>query len=205
MGNQCFAIKEEEPVFQAMSKPIPCSRKKSSIIDWNSESSVAHRSAINCLHNYAIGKIFAEISDDGDHCKEQNKIAPVRKKSVNVRFRFSNELHQELITETKLLSLDDSCETKKCDIEYERGSPSPDLDSGSPSCTAEVYRAGQLTPAEKNLNDKVFNRVKAEMSNCSSAWGRSNFTESAPDFGVGQLFLSTRNDASDSVPGSLVS
>ena len=45
--------------FEVDENLTPCdgSRHRKTEVDWEDESSVHHRSAINCLHNYALGKM----------------------------------------------------------------------------------------------------------------------------------------------------
>lgn len=192
MGNQCFTTKEEEPVFKGVRNPS-VSRKKSSvcIIDWNSESSVTHRSAINCLHNYAIGKILAGIESS-----QPIQHHPTKQRSLDVQLRFSQELHQEIIIERELLSVDAGRDGEQSDPESVDGNSfASHLTSSSCNSTDAVdANSIHLSIAERKISDKPFKRRKPDVSQCTEAWDRSNFTESAPDFGVGQLFHSSSRD-----------
>jgi hypothetical protein len=72
-----------------------CSEEKYSV-DWNNDESVRHRSAMNSLHNYAIGKMSA------DERRKSNKPQSPKKASI----RFADVLEQTVYINRSLLCMD---------------------------------------------------------------------------------------------------
>lgn len=64
-------------------------------VDWNNDEAVNHRSALNSLHNYAIGKMSAE---DHLHIKKPH----AKKNSI----RFADVLEQTVIINRSLLCME---------------------------------------------------------------------------------------------------
>jgi hypothetical protein len=195
MGNNCFTAQDEDPVFTKL--PSHTSEKKSSVgqIDWSSESSVRHRSAINCLHNYAIGKI-SEANQKVDNKElldaDDPKSHPNKHKLQTCQLRFSQHLEQEYVIDREYLSLDAGRNSDDPQIPleafFEQSSPS---DVSSPLMEAverEDCCQDRDIIAERKRSSKACNRGQRGSADFSKAWERSNFMESAPEFGMDQLF-----------------
>ena len=193
MGNQCFASanaakdnsNDSEFKFTVI-HDARTSRKTSSVcaIDWNSESSVKHRSAINCLHNYAIGKIACDMEE----CNTDIQRRPPKEKiqrSASSQLRFSSELCEEKIIEREFLCTDNGRDLDPSNDEFERIMPSyADLEKQDKDCCIYVH------PSPRAMADKPNKRGKGDPLDCCSAWERRKFSESAPDFAEYQLFKS---------------
>ena len=72
-----------------------CSGEKCNV-DWNNDESVKHRSAMNSLHNYAIGKMSAEER------RTSNKPSSPKKASI----RFADVLEHTIFIDRSLLCMD---------------------------------------------------------------------------------------------------
>jgi hypothetical protein len=70
-------------------------------IDWASESSVHHRSAINCLHNYALGKMH----DQCENAAESKQVNLLAGKSSKGQLRFAEEICKEIVAVDDFVSL----------------------------------------------------------------------------------------------------
>ena len=197
MGNNCFTAQEEDPVFTKL--PPHTSQKKSSAgqIDWSSESSVRHRSAINCLHNYAIGKIPIEANekmvDKEVHESDDSKSISNKPKSQNFQLRFSKDIEQEYLIDRQYLSLDAGRNSDEAQSPlgsmFEKNSPS-DVSSllERKDCCQDLPQDRDLI-AERKRTGMAYNRGHGESPDFSKAWERANFMESAPEFGMDKLFL----------------
>ncbi len=184
MGNKCFTAKEEEPVFTKL--PPHTSQKKSSVcqIDWSSESSVRHRSAINCLHNYAIGKTFSEANQRTDdtqlHDADDPKPNSNKQKLQTCQLRFSQDIEQEYVIDREYLSLDAGRNSD--DAQSPLGSL---FEKSSPSDVSSLLMETMECKDCSQDRDIIADRKKAGRAcnidrgsaDFNKAWERSNFME----------------------------
>ena len=68
-------------------------KNKSSVVNWEDESSVVHQSAINCLHNYALGKMGQAQQEDASKCVDQMKAIDISRRSFKA-LTFSDNLEE---------------------------------------------------------------------------------------------------------------
>ena len=204
MGNKCFTANDEEPIFTKL-PPHTSQRKKSSVgqIDWSSESSVKHRSAINCLHNYAIGKILSETNEKTNDTQLPHVDDPKSHSSKqNCQLHFSKDIEQEIVIDREYLTLDagrDSSEVQGPLLSLcEKNSPSDVSSFTMGRMDREDCCEDRDVIAERKKTVKACNREHGESAGFRKAWERSNFTESAPDFGMDQLFAAVDSNGGSS-------
>ena len=90
-------------------------------VDWDDEKSVHHRSAMNSLHNYAIGKM-GHLESPGSSAPVSPQKSGLRKPSNNsalrrsgsVNISFANELHQTIHFERHSMECEPSSNETVC-------------------------------------------------------------------------------------------
>jgi hypothetical protein len=73
-------------------------RTRKSDVDWNDENSVHHRSAMNCLHNYALGKMtINKTSDADDSLSAEPCTRTIRRTDSGKSITFADNLEQTFV------------------------------------------------------------------------------------------------------------
>ena len=117
MGNRCVRPDHESEKFQPL-QTVKCDDRKEIAVDWDDEKSVSHRSAMNSLHNYALGKmghleteksVMVPTSPQKNGLRKPWSISGLSKtlrKSGSQSISFANELHQTFLFERFSLSME---------------------------------------------------------------------------------------------------
>jgi hypothetical protein len=96
LGRNCARNRRISAQYQSSPESDECSGEKCNIkVDWSNDESVKHRSAMNTLHNYALGKMSAEESH------EYHKPQSPKKASI----RFADVLEQTVFINRSLLCM----------------------------------------------------------------------------------------------------
>ncbi len=85
MGNR--ACKRKRPATEVANDTFPAQSDLD--VDWNDEGSIHRRTALNCLHNYALGKIEEQSLPSPQAEKDDRKRLP-RKPSL----KFADQIEQ---------------------------------------------------------------------------------------------------------------
>mmetsp|Transcript_20275 Transcript_20275/g.56160 ORF Transcript_20275/g.56160 Transcript_20275/m.56160 type:complete len:122 (-) Transcript_20275:205-570(-) len=117
MGNRASAVSSSTEQFEesyesyGSDEAEKMERKKD--VDWSDESSVHHYSAINCLHNYALGKMAEEglkkiTSDDGEK-------RSYRKSDLSKSLTFAESLEETIIISSRDGHIDEHASSDSSD------------------------------------------------------------------------------------------
>lgn len=89
-------------------------RQRKTEVDWEDESSVHHRSAMNCLHNYALGKMSEiKLIDPNDSLPTDHDRRMVRRTDSGKSITFADDLEQTFVfinTDASPQFLESQCE-----------------------------------------------------------------------------------------------
>jgi hypothetical protein len=158
MGNRCMRPETEEK-FEILKREKPEQRQPPVVVvDWDDEKSVHHRSAMNSLHNYALGKMAnldpSETPAPASPCNcgirkvsSTSNISTIRRCSSQ-NIKFANELHQTFHFDRQSVDFErPSLDTPPADI----------LDNATHagSCPPPPPRSSFL-PAEPSPTSSVF-------------------------------------------------
>ena len=83
MGNRGFKSQTERPTVS-----FPAQGQLE--LDWNDEASIRHRTAMNCLDNYALGKIDEESFENSSVVKRKRRLH-------QCALKFAEELEQAIV------------------------------------------------------------------------------------------------------------
>ncbi len=75
--------------------PSDSSRHRKAEVDWEDETSVHHRSAMNCLHNYAIGKMCEKRLVDSKADDEDQRV--IRRSDSRKSLTFADALEETFV------------------------------------------------------------------------------------------------------------
>ena len=113
MGNKCMRHAPENDRFQPLAN-VKHDKGDEIAVDWDNEKSVHHRSAINSLHNYALGKMGHLEADKSKLQSSPQKNGSRRlwtgtttvQRSGSQSISFADELHQTIHFERHSMSMD---------------------------------------------------------------------------------------------------
>jgi hypothetical protein len=83
MGNRGFKSQIERPI-------VSFPAQEHMELDWNDEASIHHRTAMNCLDNYALGKIDEE-------CLENSTAVSRKRRLHQCALKFAEQLEQAIV------------------------------------------------------------------------------------------------------------
>mmetsp|Transcript_47068 Transcript_47068/g.125161 ORF Transcript_47068/g.125161 Transcript_47068/m.125161 type:complete len:178 (-) Transcript_47068:470-1003(-) len=100
MGNKCVGkhmVEEVKHGEEGYGSAVD-HEDSSQMPDWDDENSVHHRSAMNSLHNYALGKMTHLANDEPQKSPKFNRTTSSRS-SRSLSIKFADELHQSILFE----------------------------------------------------------------------------------------------------------
>ena len=106
MGNSCLG-----------SAPVEIKKTEEAVVDWSNEGLVHHRSAINSLHNFALGKMKNLGTCETSRAKRVTsspqkglRTSTLERLQRSQSISFATELHQTFFFERQSMSID--CDPK---------------------------------------------------------------------------------------------